>query len=78
MKNWRTDELNMAGFLQEKGFRLVTAERVDGHTTFVFDDPEEKAQLAALSFYNGAEVVAVLYTDRLRHLKTLVKRGLGV
>jgi hypothetical protein len=30
-----------------------------------------------LSFLNGAKVSAVAYTDKLRHLKTIVMRGVG-
>lgn len=77
MKLFRTDDLNVAAFLQEEGFRLVNTERTNGHVVFLFDDPEGKAQATVMAFLNGALVAAVRYTDRLRHLKTICMRGIG-
>ena len=77
MNLFRTRDLNIAAFLQEVGFHLATTERINGKVTLVFDDPDGKAEGHALSFLNGAKVSAVAYTDKLRHLKTIVMRGVG-
>ncbi len=78
MNNFRTSDLNVAAFLQEAGFRLVASDRQNGHVTFIFDDPEGAAQGAVMSYLNGAAVQAIRYADRLRHLKTMVLRGVSV
>lgn len=77
MNLFRTSDLNLAAFLQEVGYHLVNTERSNGKVTLVFNDPENKAEGHALSFLNGAKVSAVTYTDKLRHLKTVVMRGVG-
>ncbi len=77
MKLFHTSDLNLAAFLQEVGFQLATTERNNGKVTLVFHDPDDKAQGHALDFLNGARVSAVAYTDKLRHLKTIVMRGVG-
>lgn len=77
MNLFRTSDLNLAAFLQEVGYHLVNTERCNGKVTLVFNDPENKAEGHALSFLNGAKVSAVTYTDKLRHLKTVVMRGVG-
>lgn len=78
MKLYRTSDLNIAAFLQEVGFQLVDTEQSDRKVTLVFNDPNGKAEGHALSFLNGAKVSAVTYTDKLRHLKSVVMRGVGV
>ncbi len=77
MKLYRTSDINIAAFLQEVGFPLVTTEQSNGKVTLVFNDPDNKAEGHALSFLNGAKVSAVAYTDKLRHLKSVVMRGVG-
>jgi hypothetical protein len=77
VKLFRTDDLNIAGFLQEQGFPLVTTERDNRHVVFLFDDSKDKAEGAVMLYLNGGTVAAVRFADRLRHLKTLVMRGLN-
>jgi len=75
MNLYRTKELHLAAFLLEEGYALVDTERTNGKVTFVFNDPNQSAQGHVFSFLNGAKVSAVSYTDKLRHLKTIVMRG---
>ena len=77
MKLYRTSDLNIAAFLQEVGYDLVETERSNGKVTLVFNDPDNKAKGHALSFLNGAKVSAVAYTDKLRHLKSVVMQRVG-
>ncbi len=77
LKTFRTDDLNVAGFLQEQGFNLINCDRKNGRVTFIFRDDDENGQSAVMLYLNGGTVAAVKYADRLRHLKTLVMRGLS-
>ncbi len=72
-----TPDLNVAAFLLENGFQIMDAKRCNGKVIFIFSDPGKSADEVARSYFNGAQVVAVRFADRLRNLKTVVMRGWG-
>jgi hypothetical protein len=75
LKTYTTSDIYTSAFLQEQGFRITGTRRANGRVCVIFDDPENSAQDAVRRYYNGARVCAVRFSDRLRHLKTLVMRG---
>lgn len=77
MKLFRTDDINLAAYLQEIGFKLINTERKERKVTFIFDDEKGDAERSILLYLNGAQVEAVGFANRQRHLKTLVMRGVN-
>jgi hypothetical protein len=76
----RTTRLDVAAFLLVRGFQIARVDLAGGTATFIFNDPEQRAESVMREFYNGGEVAASAYaaaSKRTRDLLWEEKRRLG-
>ena len=76
----RTSRLDVAAFLLCKGFQIALVDLVGSTATFIFDDPEKRADSVMREFYNGGQVAASEYAASAKRVRDLLweeKRRIG-
>jgi len=68
----KTTRLDVAAFLIVRGFQIARL-NLDGATaTFVFEDPDQRAEAAMREFYNGGQVSASAYATEQKRVRDLM------
>jgi len=68
----RTTRLDVAAFLIVRGFQIARVD-LDGATaTFIFDDPQQRAEATIREFYNGSQVAASEYSAAQKRTRDLM------
>jgi Domain of unknown function (DUF5659) len=68
----RTTRLDVAAFFIVRGFQFARVE-LDGATaTFVFEDPDRRADSVTREFYNGGQVAASEYAGAQKRVRDLM------
>jgi Domain of unknown function (DUF5659) len=68
----RTTRLDVAAFLLVRQFQIARVEFAANAATFVFEDPEQRADATIREFYNGGQVSASEYADAQKRTRDLM------
>ncbi len=68
----RTTRLDVAAFLLVRGFQIARVEFEGNTATFVFEDPERRADVTLREFYNSGQVAAAEYADAQKRTRDLM------
>lgn len=68
----RTTRLDVAAFLLVRQFQIARVEFEANAATFVFEDPERRADATIREFYNGGQVVASEYAGAQKRTRDLM------
>ena len=70
MNQYETSDLALAAYLNIKGLKLISAERLEsGRFRFVLDDSSKKAESLAIEFFSSEFCE---YDNKIRSLKKLL------
>jgi hypothetical protein len=68
----RTTNLDVSAFLIVRGFQIARVDLNGAIATFVFDDPDRRADSVIREFHNGGEVAASAYSAALKRTRDLM------
>jgi hypothetical protein len=68
----RTTRLDVAAFLLCRGFQIALVDLQGSTATFIFDDPEQRAESTMREFYNGGQVTASEYAAAQKQTRDLM------
>jgi Domain of unknown function (DUF5659) len=68
----RTSNLDVAAFLIVRGFQIARVDLNGAMATFVFDDPDRRADSVIREFHNGGQVAASAYAAALKRTRDLM------
>lgn len=68
----RTTRLDVAAFLLVRGFQIARVEFGGNTGTFIFEDPEKRAEPTTREFYNGGTCAASEYADAQKRTRDLL------
>jgi len=68
----RTTRLDVAAFLIVRGFQIARVDFEGNTAVFIFDDPQQRAEVTMREFYNGGQVAASEYAAAQKRTRDLM------
>jgi hypothetical protein len=69
---YRTSNLEVAAFLIVRNFQIARVDLNGSIATFIFDDPDRRADAVTREFHNGGQVAASGYSAALKRTRDLM------